>query len=453
MVRFNRHIWEDLLRWKSQTIKKPLVLRGARQVGKTTVIRDFGKEYKHYIELNLEKRDDYELIENSRSVQDVAGALALKHEIPSNRFSDTLLFIDEIQESPKAISYLRYFFEELPELHVIAAGSLLEHALNKTKHFPVGRIQYLYLFPLNFGEYLSAMDKTMLLERFQQIPIDKVAHDLLLKEFHIYCIIGGMPEVVANYVKNKDLSLLPPIFESIWNTYKDDVVKYASNQSAERVIKHVILSAAAVVDQRIKFQHFGNSNYKSREVSEALRSLDDAKVIQIIYPSTSLEPPIISDFKKSPRLQFLDTGILNFDLNIQGNLLLMEDLSAAYKGAIIPHIFTQEIISLNKRSYHKPNFWVRDKTQSSAEVDLIVSYGNYIIPIEIKSGKKGTLRSLHQFINKVNHPFAVRVYGGEFKIEKTKTPEGKTFYLMNLPYYLGTLLKEYIKYFIETCKG
>lgn len=453
MIRFNRHIWEDLLRWKSQPIKKPLVLRGARQVGKTTVIRDFGKEYKHYIELNLEKRDDYELIENSRSVQDVAGALALKHEIPSNRFSDTLLFIDEVQESPKAISYLRYFYEELPELHVIAAGSLLEHALNKTKHFPVGRIQYLYLFPLNFGEYLSAMDKTMLLERFQQIPIDKVAHDLLLKEFHIYCIIGGMPEVVANYVKNKDLSLLPSIFESIWNTYKDDVVKYASNQSAERVIKHVILSAAAVVDQRIKFQHFGNSNYKSREVSEALRSLDDAKVIQIIYPSTSLEPPIISDFKKSPRLQFLDTGILNFDLNIQGNLLLMEDLSAAYKGAIIPHIFTQEIISLNKRSYHKPNFWVRDKTQSSAEVDLIVSYGNYIIPIEIKSGKKGTLRSLHQFINKVNHPFAVRVYGGEFKIKKTKTPEGKTFYLMNLPYYLGTLLKEYIKYFIETCKG
>jgi len=453
MVRFNRHIWEDLLRWKSQTIKKPLVLRGARQVGKTTVIRDFGKEYKHYIELNLEKRDDYELIENSRSVQDVAGALALKHEIPSNRFSDTLLFIDEIQESPKAISYLRYFFEELPELHVIAAGSLLEHALNKTKHFPVGRIQYLYLFPLNFGEYLSAMNKNMLLERFHQIPIDKVAHDLLLKEFHIYCIIGGMPEVVANYVKNKDLSLLPPIFESIWNTYKDDVVKYASNQSDERVIKHVILSAAAVVDQRIKFQHFGNSNYKSREVSEALRSLDDAKVIQIIYPSTSLEPPIISDFKKSPRLQFLDTGILNFDLNIQGNLLLMEDLSAAYKGAIIPHIFTQEIISLNKGSYHKPNFWVRDKTQSSAEVDLIVSYGNYIIPIEIKSGKKGTLRSLHQFMNKVNHPFAVRVYGGEFKIEKTKTPEGKTFYLMNLPYYLGTLLKEYIKYFIETCKG
>src|SRR5690625_3992237 len=115
MVSFNRHIWEDLLRWKSQAIKKPLVLRGARQVGKTTVIRNFGKEYKHYIELNLEKRDDYELIENSRSVQDVAGALALKHEIPSNRFSDTLLFIDEIQESPKAISYLRYFFEELPE--------------------------------------------------------------------------------------------------------------------------------------------------------------------------------------------------------------------------------------------------------------------------------------------------------------------------------------------------
>src|SRR5699024_7423305 len=140
------------------------------------------------------------------------------------------------------------------------------------------------------------------------------------------------PEIVANYKENKDLSLLPPIFESIWHTYKDDVVKYASGKSEENVIKHLLNSAAAFVDQRVKFQNFGNSNYKSREVGEAFRNLDAAKVIQIIYPSTSCQPPILPDLKKSPRLQFLDTGILNFDLNIQADLLVMKDLSKAYKG-------------------------------------------------------------------------------------------------------------------------
>src|SRR5699024_2595417 len=131
--------WKELLAWKKQKSRKPLILRGARQVGKTTIVRSFGNEYEHYIELNLEKEEDLEIIENSKSVHEVANALALKHEIPSTQFSNTLLFIDEIQESIKAISFLRYFYEEIPELHVVSAGSLLEHILNKAKHFPVGR--------------------------------------------------------------------------------------------------------------------------------------------------------------------------------------------------------------------------------------------------------------------------------------------------------------------------
>lgn len=448
MSEFKRHIWKELKDWKSLPIRKPLILRGARQVGKTTIVKNFGKEFQNYIELNLEKEEDFKLIENSKNVQDLVSALSLKYEIPSHQFNNTLLFIDEIQESVKAITFLRYFYEELPELNVISASSLLEHTLNKAKHFPVGRVQYLYLFPLNFQEYLEAMGKHLLLEQLHKIPINTIAHNLLLKEFHTYCIIGGMPEIIASYAQNKDLSLLPPIYESIWLTYKDDVVKYASNKSEENVIKHIMRSAATFVDERIKFQNFGNSNYKSREISEAFRSLDDAKVIQIIYPSTSMEAPIVTDFKKSPRLQFLDTGILNFDLNIQVDLLLIENLSKAYKGAIIPHILTQEIISLNTSNFHKPNFWVRDKTQSSAEIDLILTYKDLIIPIEIKSGATGSLKSLHQFINQSNHPFAIRLYEGEYKIEKTKTPEGTPYFLMNLPYYLGTLLNEYIEFFV-----
>lgn len=449
MRTFKRHIWSELQAWKTNASRKPLILRGARQVGKTTLIRNFGKTYTHFIELNLEKKEDFDLIERSNNVQELIEALALQNEIASARFPKTLLFIDEIQESTKAIAFLRYFYEEIPEISVIAAGSLLEHALNKIQHFPVGRVNYLYLFPLNFKEYLLAMGKKMLLERMEQIPVNKMVHEILLKEFHRYCIIGGMPEIVANYSQLEDLSILPPIYESIWNTYKDDIVKYASNRSEEHVIKHIVNAAAAFVDQRVKFQNFGNSNYKSREVSEAFRSLDSAKVIQIIYPCTNIEPPIVPDLKRSPRLQFMDTGILNFDLNIQADLLLMDDLSEAYKGALIPHIIMQEFISLNTGSYKKPNFWVRDKTQSSAEVDLIIPYGRYLIPVEIKSGTTGSLKSLHQFIDKANHPFAVRIYGGEFIVEDAVTPTGKPYCLMNLPYYLGTLLNEYVHFFID----
>lgn len=444
-----RQIWNKLEQWKSSPDAKPLILRGARQVGKTTLVRSLGATYKHFIELNLEKKEDINLIEKSGSVQELVDFLVLRNEITTKSLPHTLLFIDEIQESEKAISFLRYFYEDIPKLNVIAAGSLLEHTLKKTKHFPVGRVNYLYLFPLNFQEYLEAMGKKQLLERLQHIPIDDVAHDILIKEFHTYCIIGGMPEIVAHYADNKDLSALPQVYESIWNTYKDDIVKYANSKPEENVIKHIVHTAASFVDQRVKFQNFGHSHYKSREVSEAFRNLDAAKVIQIIYPCTSVAPPIIPDYKKSPRLQFLDTGILNFDLNIQADLLMLEDLSDAYKGAILPHIINQELLSLNTTDFKKTNFWVRDKTQSSAEVDLLIAHKQFLIPVEIKSGKTGSLKSLHQFINQAPHHFAVRIYGGKFSIETTQTPGGKPYLLMNLPYYLGTYLKQYIDYFIS----
>jgi len=262
-----------------------------------------------------------------------------------------------------------------------------------------------------------------------------------------------MPEVVKTYLTTESISDLSTIYEGIWATYKDDVEKYATNATDARVIKHIMNTAHLYLDQRIKFQNFGNSNYKSREVGEAMRNLNDARIIQIIYPATNLEPPIIPDLKKSPRLQFLDTGLVNHELNIQADMLALDDLNTAYKGAIIPHLITQELISLNTLKYKQPNFWVREKTQSSSEVDLIVQFMDKVIPIEIKSGKEGKLKSLHQFIERANHPYAIRIHAGEFKVEKHITPTTKKpYYLMNLPYYLGTKISEYIAYFIENYK-
>ena len=445
---FKRKISDYLLEWKTSKTRKPLILRGARQVGKTTLVKQFAKTYRHSIILNLEKPSDIYYFNEFDDVKTILEGLFLTNKISTSETKNTLLFIDEIQESPKAIQLLRYFYEEIPELHVIAAGSLLEFAMSKVKSFPVGRVQYLYMHPLNFIEYLEAIGHKSALEQLNSVPVKPFAHNTLLELFNRYAIIGGMPEVVKTYIQDNSVTNLPQVYESIWSTYQDDVEKYTSSETERNVIKHIITTAHLYIDQRVKFQHFGNSNYRSREVGEAMRNLDSAQIIRLIYPTTNVEPPIISDLKKSPRLQFLDTGLVNYALGIQAEMLALKDLSSLYKGSLIPHLITQEINSLNSINKNVPNFWVREKKQSSSEVDLVITYKNKIIPIEIKSGSTGSLKSLHQFIEQTNHPYAIRMYAGNFKIEESKTPKGTPYFLMNLPYYLGTKIKEYVEYFV-----
>jgi predicted AAA+ superfamily ATPase len=446
---FKRSIEDYLNRWKLSTARKPLIIRGARQVGKTTLIRDFAKTYAHAIVLNLEKPADRRYFDDFDDVQTIFEALFLAHNIPSSDVTNTLLFIDEIQESPKAIQLLRYFYEEIPALHVISAGSLLEFAMQKVHSFPVGRVEFLYLHPLNFQEYLEAIGKQALSKQLQQVPVKAFAHQTLLDAFHRYAIIGGMPEVIKTDVEKHSLSDLRIIYESIWGTYKNDVEKYTSNETERKIIKHLMDTAPLYLDERVKFQGFGNSNYRSREVGEAFRTLGEAKIVRLIYPTTDLHPPLKADLKKAPRLQFLDTGLVNYSLGIQAEMLAMDDLNNAYKGAVIPHLVTQELISVQNISAHKPNFWVREKAQSNAEVDLLYAYGKFVIPIEIKSGSTGSLRSLHQFIEAADHPYAIRMYAGAFKVEKAITPNKKPYLLMNLPYYAGTALFQYIEWFLQ----
>lgn len=446
---FKRTIENCLHQWKVSESRKPLIIRGARQVGKTTLIRDFAKSYQNAIVLNLERKGDLRYFEDFEDVETIVEALFLANRIPSSAIGKTLLFIDEIQESPKAIQLLRYFYEDIPELHVISAGSLLEFAMRKVHSFPVGRVEFLYLHPLNFQEYLEATGEQELLNQLQTVPVKQVAHKLLMDAFHRYAIIGGMPEVVKTDVQQRSLSDLPRVYESIWGTYKNDVEKYTSSDTERKIIKYLMDTSPLYLDERIKFQGFGNSNYKSREVGGAFRTLDDAKIVRLIYPTTDINPPLKADLKKAPRLQFLDTGLVNYSLGIQAEMLAMQDLNSAYKGAVIPHLVTQELISLQSISAQTPSFWVREKAQSSAEVDLLYSYQGLIIPIEIKSGSTGSLKSLHQFIDAVDHPYAIRMYAGTFNVEKAITPNKKPYLLMNLPYYAGTSLPQYIKWFVQ----
>ncbi len=446
---FLRHIAKNLLEWKRSSNRKPLLIRGARQVGKTTVVKEFAKTYKNSILLNLEKSKDKNIFKTNDEVKSIVEYLFLLHNISLKDINKTLLFIDEIQEVPAAIQMLRYFYEEYPKLHIIAAGSLLEFALKEVKSFPVGRVNYLYLYPLNFSEFLQAINSDMAEEQLNIVPINNFAHNVLLELFNKFAIIGGMPEVVSEFIKKNSIVDLPKIYENIWQTYKEDVEKYSSNTTDKNVIRHIMSVVHSYIDQRIKFQNFGNSNYKSREVGEAMRNLDRALILKLIYPTTDIEPPLKPDFRKSPRVQLLDTGIVNYSLGVQADMLMMNDFSNAYLGAIIPHIITQELISLNTEFTKDVHFWVREKSQSSSEVDLVYTYSDKIIPIEIKSGATGSLKSLHQFIDRASHNYAIRIYGGKFTIENAVTPSGTPYKLMNMPYYLGIKIPEYIAYFIE----
>jgi len=444
---FERKAYTKLLEWKHKSNRKPLVIRGARQVGKSTLVSQFSREFRHFIALNLEKKTHQRFFEGSLEAKQILDALFLSFNIPKDEDS-VLLFIDEIQESPAAIQMLRYFYEEHPGVYVVAAGSLLEFALHEVPSFPVGRVEQMVLHPFDFEEFLMALGHTSALAALKQIPVASYAHDTLMDLYHTYAAIGGMPEIISQYIQENSVANLGSTYESLWQAYKDDVVKYARSPAERKVLQHLIFTAPQEKD-RIVFEGFGHSNYKSREVGEAMRSLDMAHIVQLIYPSTTTKPPIETDFKKRPRLQFLDTGLLNHALQIQVEMIGIENLNVLYKGRIVQHLLTQELMAQHHLPSYKPHFWVREKINSQAEVDLLYQYQQFIIPIEVKSGATGTLRSLFQFMDACDHSFAIRILGNQYSIDQLQTSNGKPFLLMNLPYYLGTKIPEYAAYLVQ----
>lgn len=443
---YKRGIIGELQKWRQREDRKPLIIRGARQVGKTTVIRDFGWEFPQFIYLNLELPDDRKPFEEFTNFDTLLQSLFfLKNQSLESR-KDTLIFIDEIQEVPAALQQLRYFFEEARDIPVIAAGSLLESLFNPDISVPVGRVEYLAIYPVSFPEFLGAIGETAALEQLQKIPMPVFAHDKLMQLFRTYCLIGGMPEVVAHYAAHRDITALSRIYESLLVSYMDDVEKYAANNAQANYIRHAIRSSFAEAGRRIKFQGFGNSAYKSREMGEALRTLEKALLLHLVFPQTSPVLPLQPDHKKSPRLHVLDTGMLNYYTGIQKEIIGTADLSAVYQGTMIEHMTGQELLARQYSSLHGLDFWVREKTTATAEVDYLYQYDGKLIPVEVKSGAEGTLRSLHLFMDLAPHNMAVRFYDGKVSISTITTPGKKTYYLLNLPYCLVSQIEEYVKW-------
>jgi predicted AAA+ superfamily ATPase len=450
---FNRSLLSELEKWVFKSSRKPMVIRGARQVGKTTVVNQFSKQFEQYIYLNLELPNDRQPFDEFKTIEALVETLFFTRNQSLALKNKTLLFIDEIQAVPEALNILRYFYESEPGIAVIAAGSMLESLFDKHISFPVGRVEYKVLRPVSFPEFLEAMNETEALKYLNKVPAPAFTHPKLLKLFHTYALLGGMPEIVENYSANKDLTALAPIYDSLISSYIDDVEKYASSAPQMQQIRHAIRAAFAQAGKRIKFEGFGNSTYRSREMGEALRILEKALLIQLVYPCTGVLLPFLPDYKKSPRLQVLDTGMLNYFSGIQTEMLGTADLSKVYQGGIIEHLVGQELLAKQFNALSSLNFWVREKMPSTAEVDFIWPFEGKLIPIEVKSGGEGALRSLHLFMDVAPHNMAVRFYAGNLSITDVTTQGGKSYHLLNIPYYLVSQIDKYLAWFRAQIKG
>ena len=441
-----RLIITELRKWRLRNNRKPLILRGARQVGKTTIVNEFAKEYDVFLKLNLEKDADKTLFERYENVNELIVAIHLHNEKRVEKLP-TLLFIDEIQNSPKAVAMLRYFYEEANHIHVIAAGSLLESLLN-TQHisFPVGRVEYMAMRPCSFLEFMNGIGETFdadLIQSLQAAPV----HERVIQRFNNYALVGGMPAAIVQYAENRDILSVAPIYESLLESYKEDAEKYAANDTTAKVIRHILQVGWAYAAETISFEKFGGSNYKSREMGTAFRTIEKALLLELVYPTSETKLPILSDFRKKAKLIWLDTGLVNFGAKIQQEVFSVQNIQDAWRGKIAEHIVAQELLTLSTQVSAKRNFWRRDKEGSDAEVDFILSFDGKIIPVEVKSGHNAHLRSLHFFMDQTSHNIAVRIWSQPLSVDMVITPKGKEFKLINVPFYYVGIIEKVLEKF------
>lgn len=448
---FRRDIQSDLEKWQVKKNRKPLILRGARQVGKTTAVAQFAKQFENYLYLNLENNELAKLFEPYRPIGELVTDLFTYCNKPRKE-GNVLIFIDEIQNSKAAVAKLRYFYEEAPELYVVAAGSLLESLIDVHISFPVGRVEYLAMRPCSFREYMTAMGEDMLRTHIEHDELSsKIFHSKLLSMFNRYTLIGGMPEIVNAYRDSGDVVSLNDIYETLLQGYRDDVEKYAKNATQQAVLRLILTQGWAECAKTITFNNFGGSSYKAREMGEAFRALEKAMLLELAYPTTNTTIPIIDEMKRAPKLVWLDVGLVNYAADVQKEVFGAMDLQDAWRGAIAEQVVAQELLTLTNKVSAKRHFWVRPKAGASAEVDFAISHNSKLIPIEVKTGHNAHLRSLHSFVNSSNEKVtAVRIWSQPFSVDELTTSNGKNFRLLNLPYYLvGNLLQILDKYQLQ----
>ena len=418
-----RELIQYLRKWRASTIRKPLILRGARQVGKTYLVKQFGKEFKSFVLINLEKQPDAAVLFNEDlDPKKLIQRLQLITEqkiIPG----ETLLFIDEAQEAPRSLIALRYFYEECPELHVIAAGSLLDFAIEKVG-VPVGRVSFLYLYPLSLIEFLKATHRDMAAQAIIEHPFPqsvlKPIHQKWLDYVAEYIAVGGMPEVVEAWRNTNDIDVCGEIQYAIVESYRQDFEKYCKQHE----IKYVSLIYEQVprqLGETFKFSKIPG-DYRKRDLAPAFDLLQKAMVVNSVYHTDGQGIPLGAEadyhyFKST----FVDVALAQRLLDSRPkDWFLQPTHSLINKGEIIESFVGQELLAYSDpREKAQLYYWQRHERGSSAEVDYLTNIQGQVIPIEVKSGTGSSLKSLQLFLNTHSKsPYGVRFSTHDFSVHE-----------------------------------
>lgn len=414
-----RNIDVELLEWKDNPMRKPLLLRGARQVGKSSAVRHFGKEFQFFAEVNFERHKTVKtFFQGDIDIRLIVQKIAIYINVPIEE-GKTLLFLDEIQECPEAIMALRFFKEDYPGLHVIAAGSLLEFTLQELPTFGVGRIHTLFMYPMTFDEFLNANNENGLISMKKQAdsqhPLDAAFHEKLIEYFRIYLLVGGMPEAVLAWIKTHNFNQCSHIQEDIILTYEDDFSKFKKRVSPD-LLRTTLHGICHQPGEKITFKQI-SADYRSSQIREAVRLLTLAGlVIPVIATSGNGIPLDAEANEKNMKILLLDSGLLLSVLQLEGNLaqhlveLIMtgspQDL--VKKGGLVEMVAGLELLR-NKPCVQRQKMFYWEKSGNSiAEIDYLDTFHLKVTPIEIKSGTQGGMKSLWQFMREKRLTEAIR---------------------------------------------
>jgi predicted AAA+ superfamily ATPase len=439
--------------------RKPLLVRGARQVGKSTLVRLFAQEAGlKLVEVNLERHRELATVFARQSPRQILDEISLGLDVERPVAGKSLLFLDEIQALPDAIQSLRYFHEELPELAVIAAGSLLEHTLGSSGFsMPVGRVDHLWLGPMHFGEFLEACGEPQLALALRSVPAleewSSVAHLRLAEKLREYLLVGGMPEAVLAFSETRDLTEVRKIHHSLLQTYRDDFHKYASGAEFS-LLQRTLDYAGQGVGRKIKYNQISR-DHRSAQVRDALELLEKSQVLTKVHHSAAAGLPLGAQRDDNIfKLLSLDVGLVSALAGIQA--LPLEQLSTSEfvgKGALAEQFVGQHLAYAGP-SYQRPElfYWLREGKGGNAEVDLLLPHGGAIYPVEIKAGKSGSLKSLHQFCLLREPPLAIRfdlnppsLQHVEVEVLTATGSQPLKFRLLSLPLYLAEELPRWIE--------
>jgi predicted AAA+ superfamily ATPase len=415
MKYFKRKIDENLLEWKSSENRKPLLLRGARQVGKSSAVRELGKDFDYFLEINFENKDNAgskRIFEQHSDPQLICDQLSAIYEVPIIA-GQTLLFFDEVQDCPDVISSLRYFYEQMPELHVIAAGSLLEFALQRIPSYAVGRVRSMYMYPFSFEEFLQAMGRNILLEKMNlatpENSLPEEIHTKLKELFLRFIVIGGMPEVVSKYASGGSLLDCQNTLDELTETIFNDFAKYKQRVPAVR-LQEVFSTIVAQTGQKFTYAKTTTSA-NQMQIKESIELLKMAGMIYVTTHSSANGLPLAAETNPRYRkLMIFDTGIYQRFLRLNpANLLLNEKIEQINKGALAEMFVGIELVKTqNNRLPAELYYWQREKKGSTAEVDYVIQQEQEIVPIEVKAGTKGAMQSMFLFLKEKGRQYGIR---------------------------------------------